>query len=174
MLLHQIKLAREAGIIKRYHMCRMITEETVAEHSFNVVNLMLVLTEGRASKACLMAGLLHDMGEYAVGDIPSNIKRALPHEIRNQIQLKEEEAIAKIHPTTAYDILTDDEKHLVDLCDKLDGLLKCTEELKMGNQHIIPIGERYVGYIQDSIEHDPAYRLECECVISDFRSRYLK
>lgn len=174
MLLHQIKLAREAGIIKRYHQVRIIHPETVAEHSFNLVNLMIMLTEGKVSRNCIINGLLHDMGEWAVGDIPSNIKRLLSKEAKDLIATKEEEAIAKVQPSVAMLACTDDERHLIDLCDKLDGLLKCTEELKMGNQHIIPVGERYVGYIQDAIEHDPAYRLECECIIADFRSRYLK
>jgi len=173
MLLNNIKQAREAGIVKRFHAVRTIKEETVAEHSFNVVNLILVLTDGKASRNLILAALTHDMGEIAVGDIPSQIKKALPVQVSIEIDRRECEAVERIHPNLHANI-DETELHLLHLADNLDGLLKCTDELKMGNHHIIPVGERYIGYIQNLIEHDPLYRLEAECVIADFRSRYLK
>jgi len=173
MLKMNIKLAREAGKTKRYHMVNTIKEESVAEHSFNVVNLVLILSEGKASRSLILAALTHDMGETAIGDIPSQIKKMLSFEAREELCAKEQEAIDRIHPHIHANIDAD-EKHLLEICDNLDGLLKCIDELKMGNQHIIPVGERYSGYLQDLIEHDPAHRLEVECVISEFRSRYLK
>jgi 5'-deoxynucleotidase YfbR-like HD superfamily hydrolase len=173
MLKINIKMAREAGAVRRYHAVRTIKEESVAEHSFNVVNLILILTEGAASRALILAGLTHDMGEYATGDIPSQVKKALPEDVRWDIQKLETDAVLRIHPNLTGG-LSADEEYLLHLCDNLDGLLKCIDELKMGNQHIIPVGERYTGYLQDLIEHEPKYRLEVECVISDFRSRYLK
>lgn len=172
MLLKTIKMAREAGAIRRFHAVRTIKEESVGEHSFNMMNLIMVLTEGKASRGLILAALTHDMGEYAVGDIPSQIKKALPPELRIKVDEQEYAAVRAIHPHLPG--LDETDLHLLKLADNLDGLLKCTDELKMGNHHVIPCGERYCGYIQDLIEHDPLYRLEAECIIADFRGRYLK
>lgn len=172
MLLKQIKMAREAGSIKRFHAVRTIKEETIGEHSFNMVNLVMILTEGKASRELILAAITHDMGEWAVGDIPSQIKKALPPELRIEVDKREYDAIRTIHPILPG--LDETDLHLLKLADNLDGLLKCIDELKMGNQHVIPCGERYCGYIQDLVEHDPLYRLEAECIIADFRGRYLK
>ena len=173
MQIHTLRTIREAGAIKRYHTARTIACETVAEHSFNVVNLILVLTEGQASRELILAALTHDMGELAVGDIPSPIKRAMPEEVHSEIERREQQAVLAMHPQVFME-LSAEEEHILSLADKLDGLLKCTEELKMGNRHIITIGERYCGYVQSLTEHNPLFRHEAEQIIHAFRAEYLK
>lgn len=146
-----LEALRASGAVSRFHTVRLIAPETVAEHSFNVVNLVLALTDCRASRHLILAALTHDMGEYVVGDIPSPIKRRLPEQVRAEVARAEEEAIESLHPGLAdrniLGTLTELESRILAIADVLDGLMKCIEELKMGNATITPIGLRYREYL---------------------------
>lgn len=146
----RIKAARQAGRVQRYHTLQLSRPEKVAEHSFNVFNLLMILTEGQVSRGLTLASLMHDMGEYVVGDIPSPVKKAMSEETKQAADELEEDVIDAIHPI-ARDKLSEDEKWLLKVCDNLDGLIKCTEELRMGNYEMIPIGKNYALYVEDLI-----------------------
>jgi len=49
------------------------------------------------------------------------------------------------------------------LADRLDGLLKCIDELNLGNRHIIKIGSRYCNYLNKMLQ-DPDYANYIETV----------
>jgi len=157
-MLSKIHKARDAGAIKRFHTARLIQGETVAEHSFNLVNLIMIVTNGNASRNLILAAITHDLGEYAVGDIPSPIKRALPKEVAHQIDLREEGAVQDIHPCMKGIFLAPAEAFLLSLADKLDGLLKCIDELRMGNRRITTAGDNYCNYIIEMCDFDAPFR----------------
>lgn len=155
---------RDAGIVQRFHTARVLRHETVAEHSFNVFQLVMALTYGQASRDLIIAALMHDMGEYKTGDIPSPVKLRLPPEVATTIESMEEEAIRALHPEAWWG-LTPNEERILGIADRLDGLMKCIDELKMGNRHIIPIGNRYVGYLMKYTDDDNHLRQEVAEVI---------
>ncbi len=165
--LARIHLAREAGSVKRYHTARVIQSETVAEHSFNVANLILLLTGGTCSQQLIVAALTHDMGEYHTGDIPAPTKRVMPKDVQHKIEKMEYVAVERIHPTLCIE-LTTDEQQLLTLCDRLDGLLKCIDEVRMGNTHVIPIGKQYCHYLKEIMSVRCFYKTETQKVIDEF------
>lgn len=147
-LLGRIMSARQGGAVNRYHTTRLIMPETVGQHTFNMVQLAMILTEGQMSVSLFQAMLCHDLGEFVTGDIPSPVKKMLPVEITDILVGMEAEAIEKIHPNAPMD-LKPHEVHLLMLCDNLDGLLKCMDELTMGNGFALTFGDRYYDYIKE-------------------------
>lgn len=172
-LIRQLNALRDAGIVARYHTARILRPESVAEHSFNVVNIVLAITKGLASKELIVAALTHDMGEYLVGDIPAPVKLRLPPEVGQTIAEMEDDAIDDLHPDL-YRGLTKDEERVLKIADRLDGLLKCLDELKMGNTTIIPIGGRYVGYLHQLTDKDDYLRMEVTGIIQAWNEELSK
>jgi len=165
----RIERIRAAGSIKRFHTARVIKEETVAEHSLNVAALVLVLTEGEASRNLLVRAMTHDHGEAAIGDIPANIKSRMPLEARQELELKESEEVELMFPGLSTLHLSAEEERILHLADRLDGLLKCTDEVKMGNQHLTIIGERYCEYLADLTSTDKPFYPVVWDIIHNFR-----
>lgn len=143
----RIRLMRRAGAVRRYHTETVIKEETVAEHTFNVLNLVMALTQGHASRELILAALFHDMGEHKVGDLPAPTKRGLPAESRHTINEMEREAVKRIHGGIPE--LTPMEEKVLHIADRLDGLWKCIDEVRMGNRHIWAVGENCVKYLAE-------------------------
>lgn len=140
----KLKAARQAGRVQRYHTTKLIWDEDVAQHTFNVLNLLMVMTQGQVSPNLLKAALLHDQGEYVTGDIPSPVKRTIN---TSAIEVMEFTAVNFIHYSGSPD-LTDWEHKLLKTADNLDGLLKCTEEVGMGNCGAGPVGATYCEYLR--------------------------
>lgn len=169
--LQRLLLARDSACVTRFHTARVVHDETVAEHSFNVVNMLLIMTNGYAKRDLLLAALVHDMGEPQVGDIPSPVKRALPPEVGETMESLEMEAILNIHPYLEgpHGGLGADDYALISLADKLDGLMKCRDELRLGNKGIREIGDRYIQYIQELTDKWDTYRVFAEQCIFAYR-----
>lgn len=166
--LQRLIMARDAGCVTRFHTARVVHDETVAEHSFNVMNLLLVMTDGAITPALLLAALTHDMGEPMVGDIPSPVKRALPPEVGKRMEELEEEAVRAIHPRLLF-TLSEEESMTLSLADKLDGLMKCRDELRLGNKGIREIGDRYIQYIHELTDQWATHRVFAEQCIMSYR-----
>lgn len=166
----RIDRIRSAGAIKRFHTARVIKEETVAEHSLNVATLVLVLTEGAASRNLLIHAMIHDHGEAAIGDIPANIKSRMPPEARRELEMKEQVEVEYMFPGLPGLPLTEEEERTLHIADRLDGLLKCKDEVVMGNGHLIKIGLRYCNYLIELVSHGGAHYQLVWDVIGDFRS----
>lgn len=164
----RVLLARDAACVTRFHTARVVHDETVAEHSFNMANMLMIMTNGLYSTALMEAVLVHDMGEPMVGDIPSPVKRALPPEVADRMDRLEHEAILTIHPYST-PRLTEEEAKTLSLVDKLDGLLKCRDELRLGNRGIREIGDRYIQYIQELTDKWDTHRVFAEQCILAYR-----
>lgn len=169
MLSLRINRIRDAGSIKRFHCARVIKEETVAEHSLNVAALCLVLTKGLASRELLIAAMLHDHGEAAIGDIPANVKSLMTNNVREALERQEAAEVALMFPDLRTAPLTEEEQYTLTIADRLDGLLKCRDEVKMGNRHVEYIGERYVQYLYTLTDKVDLHRVAVQEIIDDFR-----
>lgn len=140
-LLERAHLARRAGRVNRYHQHTLLRSENVAEHTFGLLNLLMVMTDQQITAKLLLAAIKHDMGEYVSGDIPSPVKHNLPVEGQMYIDALEDFGVTEIHANE--EGLSEWEALLLKSCDLLDGLLKCVEEKRMGNYTIESIGEKY-------------------------------
>lgn len=147
MIREQVKLARMAGRVARFHTRPLLRTENVAEHTFNVMNLMLIITDGVVSPKALQHALMHDMGEYKVGDVPGPTKRTLA---TGKFLAAEDEAISAIfgEPPPA---LTEWEHLIFKMADNLDGLLKCCEEIRLGNDCAVECGQDYAKLLKDML-----------------------
>lgn len=65
--------------VKRWHIVNTTTDQSVAEHSFNVAVLagFLAKKKGLPLQEVTIAALYHDVGEALTGDIPTVLKRAI-------------------------------------------------------------------------------------------------
>ena len=157
-------LSRRAGRVTRYHTQYMVKPENVAEHTFNILNLLYIMTSGKVSYRLITAALNHDQGEYISGDIPSPVKRGFDNDARRAVDALEEGAIKVIHPYFE-EQMTAEEAWMLKLADQLDGVIKCTEEVQLGNRSMVPCGDNYRAYIEDVMagrDHDHIFLLVCE------------
>ena len=75
MKLSDYWLAYRAGKVNRIHTEPGIHQENLAEHSHGVA-MCLILLHPNPHGNLLKAALLHDLGEFKTGDIPSPAKKA--------------------------------------------------------------------------------------------------
>lgn len=150
-MISKIKAVRKAGRVTRYHTHQLIHQEDVAQHTFNMMNLLMVLTHGNISHNLLLAALLHDQGEYITGDIPSPVKRGFDDATKHRIDGMESSGVDFIHHRGSPD-LTEWEHKLLKLADNLDGYLKCCEEIKRGNDGLMDCRSTYRSYLRLQIE----------------------
>ena len=145
-MLKHIKVARIAGNVKRYHTSELLKEEKVGQHTFNMLNILMILTDRQMTNKLMMACITHDMGEYMTGDIPSPVKKLAP-ELRATLNELEDKAMREAH-VGWFPELSEWEYKLLKFADNLDGLLKCTEEMRMGNKTVQWVGENYLAYLR--------------------------
>lgn len=79
-----MKAALTLPEIRRYHMVETIGQQDVAQHSFRVAfiagricQVTLHNNENIDPKVAMYWGMVHDLGEYTTGDIPTHVKKAL-------------------------------------------------------------------------------------------------
>lgn len=174
--LYRVLESRRAAKVGRYHQHDLLRPENIAHHSFNMLNMILVITDYAASAELLKAVVTHDIGEIYTGDIPGNVKKILPLEARKALQQKDDEAVWSIHPTAAHvnHELSPEEAFLLKLVDCLDGILKVSEEMRLGNREVCFIGEAYVGFVHELMDQckPGAARDMAAHVIQYFRDSY--
>lgn len=120
---------RDAGEVKRCHTERTLRSQTVAQHSWGVATILLMV-HPEADAKLLRAALWHDVSERAMGDIPSPVKWA-SEGMHAAIESLEDDI------NTQWDImpkgLTEAERALLKFCDAFEFYLWTREELAMGN-----------------------------------------
>lgn len=126
----------------RYHTVDLIKPETVGHHSHGVAMLCLAI-DPIASRQLLVAALLHDLPEHVYGDVPSPAKR----ELKIREELEELEMQSLFDAGLPMPELNDHDARVLKLADNVHGALKCIREMRMGNQLVLPVLERYMSYI---------------------------
>lgn len=140
--------------INRWGLMNNTKNENISEHSLEVAILSHALVNIadvrlgctlNADRAAVM-GLFHDAGEIITGDMPTPVKYYNP-EIRNAYKDVEKVAQNKLVNMLDEDLrdvyrplLTEDDKALepyVKAADKLSALIKCIEEVRMGNNEFL-------------------------------------
>lgn len=145
----EAKLYRDAGAVDRYHVKRTIRRQSVAEHTFGVLMLVKQVLEGVRPTAVVRLNVVyeavmhHDLTELFTGDLPGPVKRANPT-LALTLGLIEEE----LYPLHRNYDLTPEEEALIKWADRMELVLWCLEEFRMGNTFVADIVARGLGWIQ--------------------------
>ena len=159
MLNHFYAMMSRMKNIYRWGLMRNTRRENLSEHSLEVAQIAHALAlinrnrlNGNANPDFVaVAAMYHDTSEIITGDMPTPIKY-YNDEIKSaykQIETVAEKELTDMLPTDFKSdfkkIYNPDElsKKLVKAADKLSALIKCTEELNMGNKEFL-IAEKSV------------------------------
>lgn len=131
----QIKMLRDASIVRRSHTLRILRERTVAEHSHGICITLLQLYgayKKMPSANLLAAACCHDLSEIETGDVPANVKWKYP-------ELKRVLHSITDHFEKAHGLrysLNEEEAKALAWADALDFGLFALEEITSGNRHL--------------------------------------
>lgn len=140
----EAQLYRDAGAVKRYHVKRTLRQQTVAEHTFGMLMLVKQVAPHLDKSMLYTAILHHDLPELMTGDVPAPIKRAHP-ELGPLMNSIEEELVPLYNP--ACEGLTHEEQSLLKWADRMELVLWCLEEYRMGNTFVVDTIRRGIGWI---------------------------
>jgi len=124
----RLELTRQGGTVKRSHTNFIHQPENNAEHTYNMLNIILIL-HPNPSVDLIKAASWHDVPERFTGDIPSPAKRLFPK--LKEASLEAEKRIAKQFNFDV--VLSDDELNWLKAADKLEYMMHCAEEIARGN-----------------------------------------
>lgn len=137
----EAQLYRDAGQVKRYHVKRTHRTQTVAEHTFGML-MLIKQVDPHASKNLYNAILHHDLPELFTGDVPAPIKRAHPD--LGPLMESIEEGLAPLYQDIK---LLPVEAVLLKWADRMELVMWCLEEVRMGNINLIETVRRGLGWI---------------------------
>lgn len=131
--LHLINIYK-AGDVKRYHTVARLKEQTIAEHSWGVLAIVLYL-EPNPSRQLISAAVFHDVAESRTGDVPATFKWAN----RNFADsLEAHETNINREMGINYE-LTERELAILKVADLSELVLHNVRELMMGNRYAAAI-----------------------------------
>jgi 5'-deoxynucleotidase YfbR-like HD superfamily hydrolase len=120
-----------SGKVQRMHALPTLRHQSLAEHQWGVAYLMLALFPD-CPASLLKAAMTHDMGEYAAGDIPAPVLWGNP-ELVKSVEKLETDFREAVLVTDEYQNLSEEEKKLLEVFDRLEFCLTCRREKAMGN-----------------------------------------
>lgn len=141
-----VEACRKAGMVRRFHThTYVIGQQSVAEHSFNMLCLLMNLHPS-PSKYLLFAILTHDLGEGAVGDVPSPAKWASPS---LRAALDESEAAAREKFLMDFEPdLGEVDRFWLRFCDYFEGAMFARDQIVLGNRGCQIVFELYMTTIK--------------------------
>lgn len=138
----------KARNVTRLHCYPTHRPQNLADHQWGVAMWLLYIMQGRPMKhvhEAMLYAMLHDIGEVAVGDIPSPTKRLMPDK-GQCIDDREKQHIERVYGPLP-DIGEDTE--LVKVADLLDLMHYCLTERRMGNLTLTDVFDRADEYIDE-------------------------
>lgn len=146
-----IDVCMKAGQVRRFHIHPTIGQETVAEHTYGVAMLVLMLTNRKASAALLRAALYHDIPEIETSDVPFTVKASFPI-VKCSLEVLEEEFLTK------WDMIIDlneADKLVLKWADMLQLLFYCKQQRELGNRGMNAVFARGVDFLNSlkPVEH---------------------
>jgi hypothetical protein len=127
--------ARLSGLVRRYHSWPVLTQQSVAEHTWQTLRIYWQLF-GAPPPAITTYLLWHDCGELVTGDPPFPIKANNP-DLKAKLDAMEEEALRGMGVTLP--ILHPTDKLRIKICDLIEMNEHGIHEYKLGNQYAEPI-----------------------------------
>lgn len=118
----------KAGIVKRYHTVDMITEQTVAAHSWGVALIICEVVK-KPSTELLKAALYHDIAEAVTGDIPATSKWRFG-DIDTAVKRAEQQVEKNLGLKFK---LTVKDKRILKFADMMELIIHAWREYRLGN-----------------------------------------
>ena len=146
-----IQTLRRCSNVRRCHTFPHHGEYTVGKHSYDAVMLLLTLNP-HASAELIKAVLMHDLGEFWVGDMPctahwKNKELGVAYRAAERAAL--DEARIKIPD------LNLSEQAWLAAVDKLELLYWTMEQIDLGNEYARVVFQRLVDYFKENINSLP-------------------
>ncbi|AAT69501.1 gp25 [Alphaproteobacteria phage PhiJL001] len=130
----RLKALREGGWVDRCHTLLKTRRYDVAQHSWNMLNLALVLFPQHCHPDLIKAIQWHDVPERWVGDSPWPAKHPLSgSELAILLGSMEHRIEAALYISPNLEPI---ELDVLKICDMLEFALWCQEEWLLGNTHI--------------------------------------
>lgn len=180
---HFFALVSRMKYINRWALMRNTDSENLYEHSFEVAviaHALCVIGNERfsrkydADRAAVIA-LYHDFSEILTGDMPTPVKYR-NESLKSEYKKVEREAAQSLIGQLPEDLrdeygeimLCDDENlaKIVKAADKLSALIKCSDELKMGNSEFSSAYDSTLKAIKDM------HLQEADVFINEFMPSY--
>lgn len=180
---HFFALVSRMKYINRWALMRNTESENLYEHSFEVAVIAHALCvignerfsrEYDADRAAVIA-LYHDFSEILTGDMPTPVKYR-NESLKSEYKKVEREAAQSLIAQLPEDLrdeygeimLCDDENlaKIVKAADKLSALIKCSDELKMGNSEFSSAYDSTLKAIKDM------HLQEADVFINEFMPSY--
>jgi 5'-deoxynucleotidase YfbR-like HD superfamily hydrolase len=137
---------RDASHVQRWHTKRSIHRQTVGEHTFGVVAIILHLWP-YSHLNLIKAAMWHDIPEIATGDIPAPTKRKYP-DLNMALQIAEHEFMVE---HGLYEGMNSNEINRLKLADLAELVLYAHEEMQAGNKTFKVSYSNGVKYIHDMV-----------------------
>ncbi len=138
--LKTIELIRKGGGVARYHTEHINGVDSVASHSWGVAILISVLNPS-PSADLIQAALMHDVAEGVVGDVPWPAKKRWPM-LNEQLKAAEKEVLIGLGVSRYENNLRPSDMNWLKICDMLDLVLFCREQINTGNESIREVYNR--------------------------------
>lgn len=141
---------RRAGRVLRYAGWPHIREQSVAEHSWQLIRIILMVYP-EASQELLNFCMFHDIAEVVAGDIPFPTKKIYP-DLGKEHKMVEENINEQIANTwnispTYEDSLTSKEKYIYKVAHYIEMWEWAMDEIRMGNREAWLVADRcYKGF----------------------------
>lgn len=155
-MLNRIRLARHGFDVRRWHTCPMRCEQTVADHTARMMQILVVVWPD-VSREALIAALHHDVGEFWTGDIPSPVKKRLDENMSEKMHSVEAEFVREVFTFDLEELAPEDQERIA-FADLMELLLTCLDELNRGDHnafYVLRVGLNYLKGMK-IIEQDPA------------------
>lgn len=143
LLKKRLNMIMRSARVRRYHTEDTQQQQNVGEHTYGVMWLVYLLTDGACSKDLLLATLMHDAPEYITGDVPSPVKAA--HNVRPAFERMEAELMEVLR--IPQPVISDHAARTLKLADCLEGALFCVTEAQRGNRLIKVCLVNYISYL---------------------------
>lgn len=132
--MHKLDSARHAGNIIRYHSWPTLQQQTNAHHTWNVMRIYSELFGWPIAEVAAYIHY-HDVGELDTGDISFVVKRNHPgiKKITKPIEAAAMKRLSRGYATE--DMISNQEKIKVKICDLLEMLEFSLDEIFLGNHY---------------------------------------
>ncbi len=118
--------------MKRHHNYPILGEQRVSDHTWRMLIIAKEIFPEKCGPHFISAVLYHDVTEYKTGDVPANAKWKNKNLRKGLKELKEEieKELVLQHDLSKH------EKQALQYCDRLEHMIFCLEQRKLGNTYV--------------------------------------
>lgn len=133
---------RSAGKVTRFHTWERLRDQSVGEHSWQVMRILLAIWP-EVPRTILVHTMYHDVGERVTGDMPYPVKAERPI-LKNIMDRMEEDALLQMEPwgVRPTGSLSPLERAAFKLAEFIEMWEYALDELSLGNRNCALIARR--------------------------------